>query len=151
MKKQLTGAEEIFNKTVRTTLVFQSEDFWLPSDTQYGEVLQHIHEHTYYTNTSIPKILSFEEGVYSWYEDVYEPVMRAVDGLGLLRHIPQSTRGELYLWITRHWHFLKEKKNKNLHPRRAALDFGRRFSASWYSRFRYTLGLIWTKLMPTFG
>ena len=149
MKKQDTGAETLFNQSVRSTLVFQGEDFLLPSESQYREVLQHIQDHTYYANTSIPKTLSFEEGVYSWYEEIYEPIMRAVDKLGLLYHISGSTRGELYLWISRHWHFLKERTGKNLHPKFAVLDFGRRFSTSWLSRFRYALGLAWIKLDPS--
>jgi len=141
MNMQYTSAETKFNTSVRSALVFQDEDFFLPSETQYREVLQHIEEHTYYANTTIPKTLTFEEGVYSWYEEVYEPIMRAVDSLRLLQHMPGASRGELYLWVTRHWHFLKERSGQQLSSRVAVLDFGRRFSSSWRSRFRYYLRL----------
>lgn len=133
-------AKARFDHLVRSRAEFAGEDFELTSEAEYEEVLSHIEEHKYYTNQNIPYEISIRDAVYSWYEEVYEPLMLAIDRNRLLKDVPSATRGELYLWISRHWHFMKERLGPRISAEQAVLDFGARFAAK-------RLRKIWFRLL----
>ena len=128
-----------FDALVRSTAEFSGEDFRLRTDGEYAEVLTHIREHKYFTNENIPYEISMRDAVFSWYEEVYEPLMLAIDKSRLAKYVPDATRGELYLWISRHWHFLKQSAGPQVSAEQAVFDFGSRFSKPGFARLWFRL------------
>ncbi|NCN04572.1 MAG: hypothetical protein GW949_02960 [Spirochaetales bacterium] len=128
MMKTTKSKAHLFDELIRGNLEFRDEDFVLGSESEYAEVLNHIQEHKYYTNKTIPFEMSYPDAAYAWFEEVYEPVTLAIDTHRLVKAMPGSSRGELYLWVSRHWHFLKERMGQGVSADYAVLNFGRRFS-----------------------
>ncbi|KGE72818.1 DUF4032 domain-containing protein [Spirochaeta lutea] len=137
---QTTGRfRKEFESLVLGTPEFSGENFQLTSDEQYHEVLQHISDHKYLTNERIPYEISMRDAVYSWYENVYEPISRAIDQEGLAGAFPGHSRAELYLWVCRHWHYLKEESRREVGAAEAVCSFGSQFAHRSFSRFMYRL------------
>ncbi len=126
MTQIIQNSQDRFNTLVRSTLEFQDEDFELETDEEYARVLEHIEKHTYFVNRIIP-VHSPRDGVYSWYQRVYEPIMSWIDRLHLYPYLQNDsglgTRGQLYLAICDHWHYLQENGKRKIHPKKAVYSF----------------------------
>lgn len=137
----------VTNKTARTQFEdlihdapeFTGEDFVLSDDTQYAEVLSHIEKHKYLTNQEIPYEISMREALFSWYENVYEPLMMAIDSENIVSAFPGKTRGDMFMWICSHWHFLKEEKKRDVYVEEAVRSFGAKFADGRFARFYYRM------------
>lgn len=103
------------------------------------ELLHHIEEHKYLANQTIPYEISMEEAFDSWNMLVYGPLTEAIAAEGLNRAFPETGRGELYLWVSRHWHHMKQSTNEEIPVRTAVLDFGTRFAPDAITRFAFFL------------
>lgn len=128
-----------FEQLVGRSPEFTGKDFFLNSESQYEEILQHIADHKYLINQDIPHEIKVEDAVFSWYENVYSPISRAIDHKGLAHAFPQTPRGELYLWVSRHQHFLKENLGREVDAEEAAISFGAQFSKQPFARLVYQL------------
>jgi nucleotide-binding universal stress UspA family protein len=53
--------------------------------------------------------IPYEEAVTHWYDTVYLPVVQIIRNLGNLRHFPDRTETDLYLWIAEHRSELEEQ------------------------------------------
>ena len=124
----LTGsAKERFQALIANAGEFRNEDFRLASEDEYQEVLLSIQDHKYLTNERIPFEIRMDQALFCWYEDLYHPLMRAIDESGLQFAFPDATRGQLFLWVSRHWHFLKQERGKEVSFDEAAISYGARF------------------------
>lgn len=133
-------AREQFEQLISAHAPYISQDYFqLTSESEYAEVLQGIWDHKYLTNEKIPFEITLEQALYSWHENVYYPVTREIDDEGLLWAFPNATRGELFLWVTRHWHFLKQEKDHNVSLEEAVTSFGMKFGTGAFSRFLYRM------------
>jgi len=94
---------------------------------RYDEVLRHIHAHKYYINQSKPFEIPFQEALESWYDNVYEPLVRLVASEDILAHFPGREAADLYVWIVGHWDVLKRQYGPGYPLAQAAEDFRRRF------------------------
>ncbi len=102
----------------------------------YPEVLNHINVHKYYINEKKDKEISFEQAVRSWYKNVYFPIIKECRKLKLLSAFPGKTEGDLYIWIVRHWDYLKNMSgSQNVSIESATLDYKTRFAKGYWSRF----------------
>jgi hypothetical protein len=126
-----TYAPEIFN-----------DDFRLTNENEYAEVIESINAHKYLTNEIIPFEITLEQALFSWYENVYQPIMRAIDEEGLLISFPGATRGELFLWVTRHWHFLKQEKGREVSVEEAVCSYGAKYGMGAFNRFLFRLKMV---------
>ncbi|NCN04335.1 MAG: transcriptional regulator [Spirochaetales bacterium] len=107
---------------------------------RYEELLKHIYEHKYYTNLDLREEISFEEAVILWYQEVYLPIIDHVVSSNLLGYFPERTESDLYMWLVKHWHFLKEQYGQEISPAAAAADFKRKFA-----------GGLWRKIASLFS
>ena len=110
------------------------DGFQLDSDAEYAEVMDSIRDHKYLTNEKIPFEISMDEALFSWYENVYHPVLQAIDRAGLVYAFPSATRGQLFLWVTRHWHFLKQESGREISAEDAAYSYRDRFGSGLFTR-----------------
>lgn len=103
------------------------------------DLLHHIEEHKYLTNQSIPREITFEEALDSWNQLVYSPLSLAITESQLDKAFPDVGRGELFLWVSRHWHHMKQNGKIEVLPQEAVLDFGTRFGHDALTRFGFFL------------
>jgi hypothetical protein len=94
---------------------------------QYDVIYKHILGHKYYMNQGIEGELPFEKALISWYETVYAPIIRIIKDERLLTQFPGRTASDLYVWIVKHWDFLKKKYGVNYSAFDAAKDFSTKY------------------------
>jgi hypothetical protein len=109
-------------------------DFTSPG--RYDQIVEHVLVHKYYLNQSVPKELSFADALWSWHENVYKPVVTAIEGEGLLSRFPGRTSSDLYMFIVQHWDELKHKYGLGYSLGEAARDYSQRYGSSPFSRIR---------------
>jgi len=106
------------------------------------ELLHQVEEHKYLANQTIPFEISMEDAYESWSMLVHAPLSEAIASEGLERAFPDFAKGELYLWVSKHWYFMKKDTGIEVSAREAVLDFGSRFGRGAVTRFAYFLKRI---------
>jgi lipoate-protein ligase A len=109
-------------------------DFSSPG--RYDVIYNHILVHKYYLNENIEEEIPFSSALVSWYNNVYNPVITIIREQWLLANFPGRTEADLYVWIIKHWDFLK-KKYGAYSLSKAAGDFSRKYGQSQGKSFRF--------------
>lgn len=109
-------------------------DLMFTATGRYDELLNHIYEHKYYMNLHRESEIPLGVAIQSWFEHVYTPIIDQVRQEGLLSRFPDRTEADLYVWIVKHWHYLKEKYGPGVSPRAAALDYSKQFGKNLWER-----------------
>ncbi|TVR93726.1 MAG: hypothetical protein EA428_01560 [Spirochaetaceae bacterium] len=115
----------------------QTTEFTLGNEREWQELADHIEVHKYFINQSIGRTVTWDEAVFSWFENVYTPLSWIIDSWEVSGAFPDKTEGQLYLAISTHWHYLKERLPE-ITPADAAHDFASHYGsglARWFSRF----------------
>ncbi|MBK5201706.1 MAG: transcriptional regulator [Spirochaetaceae bacterium] len=101
----------------------------------YPEIINHINVHKYYINQDREDVISFDEAAKSWYDLVYFPIIEEVRRLKLLSSFPGNYEGDLYIWIVRHWDYLKEVSgSQKVTIGTATQDYQRRYGKGYLSK-----------------
>jgi hypothetical protein len=114
---------------------------------RYDVIYNHILVHKYYLNEDMEEELPFGEALVSWYNNVYNPVIAIIREQWLLANFPGRTEADLYVWIIKHWDFLK-KKYGTYSLAKAAGDFSKKYGQSQGSFLRY-LALLAGRIFRT--
>ena len=101
-----------------------SLDFTTPG--RYDVIYNHILVHKYYINETNEEEIPFCDALVSWYGNVYSPAIAVIKKQWLLVNFPGRTGSDLYVWIIKHWDFLK-KKYGGYSFADAAGDFSRKY------------------------
>ena len=109
-------------------------DFSSPG--RYDVIYNHILVHKYYLNENIEEEIPFSSALVSWYNNVYNPVITIIREQWLLANFPGRTEADLYVWIIKHWDFLK-KKYGAYSLSKAAGDFSRKYGQSQGRSLRF--------------
>lgn len=128
--ENLSTAQVLNNMFAREGMVFSHPEQW--------ELLaQHVDAHKYWLSRELKREITWDEAVFSWYETVMTPLMQSVDSWEFKNAFPNQTRGDLYLAVSDHWHYLKEQ-DAEANPDDAARSFIAHYGkglAGWFSRF----------------
>jgi hypothetical protein len=100
-------------------------DFSMPG--RYDVIYNHILVHKYYLNQGVPAEIPFSEAMISWYNHVYEPIIKIIKDERLYFNFPGRTPADLYVWIVKHWDFLKKKYGIQYSIPDAARDFSQKY------------------------
>lgn len=73
----------------------------------YPEMVNHILVHKYYANEKLDRIMSFQDGAESWYQNVYLKIVSEIEKEHLLLEFPGQTEADLYMWLVRRWDEMK--------------------------------------------
>jgi hypothetical protein len=114
-------------------------DFSSPG--RYDVIYNHILVHKYYLNESQNEEIPFNEALVSWFNNVYNPVIAIIREQWLLINFPGRTEADLYVWIIKHWDFLKKKYGKYSLVK-AAEDFTNKYGKDKGKFFRFLVLLI---------
>ena len=97
---------------------------------RYDALTNHIYGHKYYLNEYETAEISVERALKSWYEHVYLPIVDIIRASSLMARFPGRTETDLYLWIVKHWHELKERYGQDFPVQDAAKDYSHRYGKS---------------------
>jgi hypothetical protein len=93
---------------------------------RYRDVLEHIAIHRYYLGQELEREFAAEEAVSSWYDNVYQPIIRAIHKQGILQRFPGRTEADLYIWISRWQYELSERYGEPVSAEDAVDEFAER-------------------------
>jgi len=119
-------------------------EYWdlnFSSPGRYDVIYNHILVHKYYLNEGIEEEIHFNDALVSWYNNVYNPVITIIREQWLLVNFPGRTEADLYVWIIKHWDFLK-KKYGAYSLSKAARDFSRKYGQSKGKLLRFLAHFI---------
>jgi hypothetical protein len=122
-------------------------DFTAPG--QYDVIYNHILVHKYFLNQHKTEEIPFSNALVSWYNKVYCPVINIIKEQRLLPHFPGRSPGDLYVWIVKHWDFLKRKYGV-YSLAEAARDFSQKYGKS-RGKARGILAFIIGRFFNRFG
>lgn len=116
---------------------------------QYDVIYNHILVHKYYINQGITSEIAFSDALMSWYHNVYSPIMQVIHQEWIELNFPGSKPGDLYVWIVKHWDFLKKQYGMHYSLIYAARDFTVKHGQSHGRFFRFIAALIdrWLRKM----
>jgi hypothetical protein len=132
--------KNIFYEKTRFGELTGCENLNFSSPGRYDVIYNHILVHKYFLNENKETEIPFSEALVSWYNKVYSPVIAIIRDQWLLGGFPGRTEGDLYVWIVKHWDFLK-KKYGGYSLAEAAGDFSRKYGQS-KGRFFRLLALL---------
>lgn len=89
---------------------------------RYDELLEHISVHRYYLGIEQNREIPYEEAVTSWYDNVYKPAVEVIRRRGILRHFPGRTEADLYVWVMKYLHYLREEYGDQASIEQAATE-----------------------------
>ncbi len=104
-------------------------DFTAPG--RYEEMLRHILGHKYFINMDQEEEIPLELAARSWMDNLYKPIVRTIQTANLLSRFPGRTEADLYIWIAKHWHDLKDKYGQEYPMEAAAAAFSRKHGTSF--------------------
>ena len=118
---------------IKETITFYNEtnfgdltDFWVldfSTTGQYDVIYNHILIHKYYINMDKKEEIPMDEAVISWFNNVYLPVIHAIETHHILKHFKGRTRSDLYVFVIKYWDELKQKFGESFSLDQAAEDF----------------------------
>ncbi|HUW39668.1 MAG TPA: transcriptional regulator [Rectinemataceae bacterium] len=123
----------------------QSLDFTSPG--RYDVIVEHILVHKYYVNQSMTGEIGFDQALFSWHENVYRPIILAIEEEGLLSRFPGRKPSDLYVFIVQHWDELKHKYGLEFPLSEAARDYGQRFGKGFGARLRDRIARLWRRFV----
>jgi len=101
---------------------------------RYRVLLEHIDVHRYFLGLEKKREIPYEEAVVSWYDNVYKPLVETFRRLGILERFPGRTEADLYVWLSRHLYYLRERYGADVDLEKAVLDYADRYRLGWLAR-----------------
>lgn len=83
-------------------------DLELTTPNEYARLHEHINAHRWYLGEQRQAAVPYEEAVVSWYDNVYQPLVQAIQEHGLAKAFPQRTLTDLYWWVSEYQWLLRE-------------------------------------------
>lgn len=108
---------------------------------RYEVVENHILAHKYYLNERHTVEIRLEQAMFSWFNNVFKPIVDVIEEEHLMSRFPGRTSADLYLWIVRHWDDLKRRYGQDVSINTAAHDFVGRFGKGRLRRWLEYFGL----------
>ncbi len=105
-------------------------DFTAPG--RYEEMLRHIMGHKYFINMDQKEEIPLIQAAHSWLDNLYTPIVKTIRTGNLLSRFPGRTEADLYIWIAKHWHELKDKYGQEYPMEAAAAAFSKKHGTGFF-------------------
>lgn len=138
--------KEVFNEKTHFAELTGCDTLNFTATGRYDVVYNHILVHKYYLNEGIEKEIPFDEALVSWYQKVYEPIIRIIEEEKLCSRFPGRTASDLYVWIVKHWDFLKKKYGVHFSVGDAARDFSTKYGKDAWTSFSECISQLWARI-----
>lgn len=119
---------QIVNQTDLDGIIEKGEIFFTAPG-RYEEMLQHILGHKYFINMDQEEEIALPVAARSWYDNLYVPIVATIRKANLLSKFPGRTESDLYIWIVKQWHYLKEKYGQEYPLEAAAAKYTEEYGA----------------------
>jgi hypothetical protein len=117
-------AQAFFLRETRLNVLRPQAEIRLTEPAFYPEILHHIEVHRYFLGLDCDCQPTWDEAVASWYDNVYTPMVEAIQRHKMLDQFPQRTPADLYVWLIRHQSELQETYGiKPMSPTETVDDF----------------------------
>ncbi len=103
-------------------------DFTTPG--QYDVIYNHIITHRYYINMDKPDVIPFEDALVSWFENVYLPVIQALEANHIKKIFRKRTLSDMYIYLIKYWDELKQKLGNDFTLEAAVKDFKKQYGSN---------------------
>ena len=130
LAREIDTAHTLSKMFVADKLSFSRPNGWVL-------LAEHVDAHKYWLSRELDIDVSWDDAVYSWYETVMVPLKRTIDTWEFRSAFPRQSIGDLYLAVSDHWHYLKERQpdaTVDTAARSFVTHFGHGISR-WFSRF----------------
>jgi hypothetical protein len=108
----------------------------------YDVIYNHILVHKYYVNQNSEEELPFGKALVSWYNNVYCPIIKIIDEDMLCLNFPGRSPSDLYVWIVKHWDYLKKSNGLHYSVAEASRDFSVKYGDTRGKFFRFLPALL---------
>jgi len=98
-----------FLKQTRLDMLRPQQNIEFTRPGRYATILEHIDKRRYFLGLELRREISYEEAVESWYDSLYRPLLEIFDQDAILKRFPRRTAADLYVWVTNHLYFLRER------------------------------------------
>ncbi|HEY86185.1 MAG TPA: hypothetical protein G4N96_13860 [Chloroflexi bacterium] len=115
-----------FLEATRLDKLRPEQDIQLTAPGRYWDLQAHINAHAHFLGQERGCEISREEAVTSWYDNAYQPIIRAIERAGILKQFPKRTEADLYIWISRWQLELSQRYDDSVDPDAAVADFIKR-------------------------
>ncbi len=137
--------EQVFRNTGIDQII-PPEEIVFTEPGRYVEMLRHIQGHKYFLSQDKSEDIPLLEAASSWYNNLYKPILMIIQHQGILSRFPGRTKGDLYLWIIKHWDTLKKEHGEDFPLEKAVADYSQHYGRSLKSRLLDLLKNLWKKL-----
>lgn len=129
-----------FYEQTRFETLIPDYDLQFTATGRYDEVLIHINGHKYFINQGVAAEIPFDKALVSWYLNVFRPVVDTISAERIMSRFPGRTPADLYMWIIKRWHLLKDRYGQDYPMQEVARDLSRRYGRS-----------LWARILALFG
>jgi len=134
--------QQVFGDTKLDTII-PPEEILFSEPGRYVEMLRHIQGHKYFLNQKKTREIPFLEAASSWYNTLYKPIVRIIEQENIIGRFPDRTMSDLYMWIIKHWDWLKQKYGNNFSLHRAVMDYSEKYGQSlWQQVLKFIKKLL---------
>jgi nucleotide-binding universal stress UspA family protein len=123
--------------------ILPDANFKLTFPGQYQMLKEHIRVHRYYMGEEQSREIPWDEAVRDWYEEVYQPIVKAIREQDILEEFSDRTETDLYIWVLDHQTYMAEEYGWLIRPEKAASDFVTRYGR----RFARVLGRLGERIL----
>ncbi len=103
--------------------VVGTDDLDFSEPGRYDTIREHVLVHKYFLNQNMSEEIPFHQALFSWHENVYQPICQSIDAENLLSLFSGRTVSDLYLFLVAHWDELKRRFGRFVEIEEAAESF----------------------------
>ncbi|MBN2858914.1 MAG: hypothetical protein JXK93_01460 [Sphaerochaetaceae bacterium] len=92
---------------------------------------QQISTHMYLVNQKIPWVITRDDAIFSWQENVFTPIMDAISSWTIRKACKNLSEAELFFAVSDHWYYLLEQ-DKRISAYDAAADYAATFGTGLF-------------------
>ncbi|MFA6905258.1 MAG: DUF4032 domain-containing protein [Sphaerochaeta sp.] len=117
--------------------LIKNTDMFLDAD--YDKLASHIEGHRYFLGKNLNMPITWDEAVYSWMSNLYEPISQVMETWTTQMSFPGKRKADLFFEVCDHLYYLSVEKQKEVNAYDAVLDYN--------AQYGKTIGRILAKLL----
>lgn len=117
--------------------LIKNTDMFLDAD--YNKLASHIEGHRYFLGKNLNMPITWDEAVYSWMSNLYEPISQVMETWTTQMSFPGKRKADLFFEVCDHLYYLSVDKQKEVNAYDAVLDYN--------AQYGKTIGRILAKLL----
>jgi len=128
--------KRIFYEKTQFGALTDYDDLDFSATGRYDVIYNHILVHKYFLNENANGEIPFSDALVSWFNNVYKPIIDIIGEDRLISRFPGRSASDLYVWIVKHWDFLKKKYGVHYSINDAAHDFSDKYGRDKWATFK---------------